>query len=391
MSLDPLDTVRVGIVGPSWWVDYWHLAALKTHPNVEVVGVSGGTERDPESVKAKYGDKAQYFTDYEVMMDSVRPDGVIVCTPNDLHHPVTMAALARDIHVTCEKPIALNAKQAFEMATIAEANNLIGMSNFPYRDNPAVTAFRDLLEEGYVGDVLTVSGSYHGGFGLRRNPNWRSLKHRSGAGILGDLGSHLIDLVRYITGREFVSVSGSMITTLWDAEGELEEILPSDDPHVGERNDDSCTFLAELSDGVQATLHTSWVAYQGAGIQQQEIEVYGTAGRLHLLVSHRGVTLRGLQQGNPHWETIKVEGTVSVEEAGGTDNEDFFRPGRHSPTNSTYRWLEAIRTDKAEVSPSLWDGYFAQEVIDAVILSSEERRWVTIKEVSLMVEDEKEE
>ena len=382
MSLDPLDTVRVGIVGPSWWVNYWHLAALQTHPNVEVVAVSGGAERDPDEVKAKYGANALYFTNYEEMMDTVPMDGVIVCTPNYLHHPVTMAALKRDLHVTCEKPIALNAEQAFEMADTASKRNLIGMSNFPYRDNPAVQAFRKLIDADYVGDILHVSGSYHGGFGLRRNPNWRSLRARSGAGILGDLGSHLIDLVRYITGEEFSAVSGNMITTLWDADGDLDRILHSENPDVGERNDDSCTFLAELTSGAQAVLHTSWVAHQGAGIQQQEIEVYGTEGRLHLIASHRGVSLRGLHAGNPNWETIEVEGVVTVEAANGTEEEDFFRPGRHTPTNTTYRWLEAIRNDETTVEPSLWDGYYAQEVIDAVILSSAERRWVLISEVS---------
>lgn len=382
MSLDPLDAVRVGIVGPSWWVNYWHLAALQTHPNVEVVAVSGDAERNPEDVKAKYGAKAQYFTNYEEMMDSVPMDGVIICTPNDLHHPVAMAALKRDLHVTCEKPIALNVEQAFEMADAASKRNLIGMSNFPYRDNPAVQAFKKLLEEGYVGDILHVSASYHGGFGLRRNPNWRSIRARSGAGILGDLGSHLIDLVRYITGEEFAAVSGNMMTTLWDSEGELERRLHTENPDVGERNDDSCAFLAELSNGAQAILHTSWVAHQGAGIQQQEVEVYGTEGRLHLLVSHRGVSLRGLQSGAPNWEEIAVEGAVTEEAANGEENEDFFRPGRHSATNTTYRWLEAIRNDQPSVSPDLWDGYYAQEVIDAVILSSAERRWVLISEVS---------
>lgn len=381
MSLDPLESVRIGIVGPSWWVNYWHLPALQNHSNTEIVAVCGTSEREPDSVREKYGAAARYFNDYEKMFDSVALDGVIVCTPNDLHHPVTMAALRHDLHVNCEKPVALNAGQALEMAQEAEKRNLLGLTNFPYRDNPAVKAFRSLMDCGYVGDIVHVSGSYHGGFGLGRNPNWRSLRARSGSGILGDLGSHLIDLVRYMTLQEFTAVSGHTMTALWtpedEEEGEPITLIRTEDPRAGIRNDDSCTFLAEFDSGAQGIFHTSWVAYQGASIQQQEIEVYGTEGRLFFHASHSGVVLRGKSKGEPHWEEIPVAGTVRPEEAS-TEEEDYFRPGRLSGTNTTYRWLEAIRTDSAMITPDFWDGYRAQCVIDAVLKSSAERCWSPI-------------
>src|SRR5690348_6029343 len=142
----------------------------------------------------------------ETMLASAPLDGVVVCTPNDLHHPATMAALRHNLHVTCEKPVALNAEQAKEMAETARAHGLIGMTNFPYRDNPAVQTFRRLIAEGAIGTPLHVYGAYHGGYSLNHPPGWRGLRARSNGGILGDLGSHLIDLVRFITGDEFRSV-----------------------------------------------------------------------------------------------------------------------------------------------------------------------------------------
>jgi predicted dehydrogenase len=143
MSLDPLDTVRIGIIGPSWWVNYWHLTAIQTHPDAEIVAICGEKERDAEELRAKYGPHARYYTDRDAMLDHATLDGVIVCTPNDLHHPSAMAALTHDLHVTCEKPLALNAAQAREMADEAKKRNLIGMTNFPYRDNPCVQKFRE--------------------------------------------------------------------------------------------------------------------------------------------------------------------------------------------------------------------------------------------------------
>src|SRR5262249_42154575 len=157
-------------------------------------------ERNADEVKGKFGAEAVFYGDMEAMLSSAPVDGVIVCTPNDLHYPATMAALKHGKHVTCEKPVALNAAQAKEMAETAKTMGLIGMANFPYRDNPCVGSFRRLVAEGYVGKIMHVSGQYHGGFALMRPPGWRGQRARSGAGILGDLGSHLIDLARYITG-----------------------------------------------------------------------------------------------------------------------------------------------------------------------------------------------
>ena len=132
-----------------------------------------------------------------------------------------------------------------------------------------------------------------------------------------------------------------------------------------------------MASGAQGTFHTSWVAYQGAYAQHQEIEVYGTEGRLHFLANHCGTQLRGLRVGEKHWETFPVEGVVSPGSEAEED-EDYFRPGRNSPTNTTYRWIEASRRAENHVSPDLTDGWRAQQVIDAVIQASAERRWVDV-------------
>jgi predicted dehydrogenase len=380
MSLDPLETVRIGIIGPSWWVNYWHLAAIQTHPNAEITALCGEKPRDAEEVRTKYGPNARYYTDREAMLDSAALDGVIVCTPNDLHHPETMAVLNRNLHVTCEKPLALNATQAREMAETARARGLIGMTNFPYRDNPCVQAFRRLLAENAIGTPLHVSGCYYGGFGLRHSPNWRGKRDRSGAGILGDLGSHLIDLARFITGEEFTAVSAHTLTALWpENEADPPTLIRTEDPRAGNRNDDSCVFLAEFGTGMQGNFHTSWVTHQGEYRQQQEVEVCGTEGRLHFLATHAGTFLRQLKPESGCWRDVAVDGIVRPEDSQ-EENEDYFRPGRQTPTNTTYRWIEAIRTGQSHVSPDLEDGWRAQQVIDAVLRSSAERRWVPVGE-----------
>jgi len=376
MSAEPLEEVRVGIIGPSWWVDYWHLAGIRNHPAAEIHAVCGCTGREPGDVTHKYGVQARYYTDYEQMLEFVPLDGVVVCTPNDLHHPATMAALRHGVNVLCEKPLALNAAQAKEMADTARERGLIGMTNFPYRDNPAVAEMRTRLAGGYVGKILHVSGQYHGGFGLRNSPNWRASRERSGAGILGDLGSHLIDLARFVTGDEFAAVAAHSLTVLHSEKG-IDSIIRTEDPRAGARNDDSCAFLSEFRSGAQGIFHTSWIAYQGAYRQHQELEIYGSEGRIHFTANHSGAMVRGMRNGeDERWKLLLADNITLPQE--NAEDEDWFRPGRKTETSTTYRWLEAIRTGQAGVSPSLDDGWHAQQVIDAVIQASAERRWVDI-------------
>ena len=80
--MEPLEQVRVGIVGPSWWVNYWHLAAIQTHPQAIITGICGDSEREPSEVQAKYGTDAQYYTNLEKMLDETPiVKYVCVCQP----------------------------------------------------------------------------------------------------------------------------------------------------------------------------------------------------------------------------------------------------------------------------------------------------------------------
>ena len=315
------------------------------------------------------------------MLEEAALDGVVVCTPNDLHYPLTMAALRSARHVICEKPLAMNAAQALEMAETADRHHLLGMSNFPYRDNPCIQTLQRLIAEGYIGSLLHISGQYHGGFGLSRPPGWRGRRDRSGSGILGDLGSHLIDLARFVTGDEFASVCAHSLSLVRENEDEsgreITKIMRTEDPRAGNRNDDSCAFLAEMRSGAQGIFHTSWVAYQGTEVQHQELDVYGTQGRLHFIANHAGTLLRGKRTGAARWELLPVQGAVAPQE-GREEDEDYFRPGRHTPTNTTYRWIEAIHKGATEVSPDLREGWHAQQVIDAVIAASRDRCWMDV-------------
>ena len=113
------EKVRVGIVGTSWWADAFHLPTLKSHPQAELAAICGRQRERAEEMARKY-EVARVFTDYREMIEAGDLDALVVSTPDDSHHAITMAALDAGLHVLCEKPLALNAAHAREMYAKAE-------------------------------------------------------------------------------------------------------------------------------------------------------------------------------------------------------------------------------------------------------------------------------
>ncbi len=106
--------VRIGVVGTSWWAELMYLPILKCHPHAELVAVCGQNRERVEQLAQKYS-VAHAFTGYREMIEKAGLHALVVSTPDDLHYPITMAALDAGLHVLCEKMLALDAAQARDM------------------------------------------------------------------------------------------------------------------------------------------------------------------------------------------------------------------------------------------------------------------------------------
>ncbi len=135
MKPEMKDRVRVGVIGTSWYADFMHLAALKSHPNAHIAAICGRNRERAEELARKH-DIPRAFTDYRAMIDQAGLDAVVVCTPDDLHYPMTMAALDAGLHVLCEKPLALTLTQARAMLAKAESAGVRHMTYFTHRWEP---------------------------------------------------------------------------------------------------------------------------------------------------------------------------------------------------------------------------------------------------------------
>ena len=144
------------------------------------------------------------------MIASGTLDALVIVTPDVLHYPITMAGLDAGLHILCEKPLALTAAHAREMYDKAEATGRKHMAMFTYRGVPHFRYLRHLIEQGYIGRCYHCHLRYEGGYGREASYAWR-FDRQQGIGILGDLGSHLIDLAHWYVG-DIAKVSGHLAT-----------------------------------------------------------------------------------------------------------------------------------------------------------------------------------
>ena len=146
-------------------------------------------------------------------------DVVHVTSPNDLHLPQARAVLAAGRHVVCEKPLAMTAAESASSSRLAAATGLVNAANFNIRFYPVHQHASEVVRSGEIGDVGLVTGRYFQDWLLLENDwNWRLQPERGGAlRAVGDIGSHWLDLMAFITGRRVVAVMAELATFMGPA------------------------------------------------------------------------------------------------------------------------------------------------------------------------------
>jgi predicted dehydrogenase len=202
MQTPPL---RVAVVGTGM-IAAVHIRSARV-AGAKVIGILGRTPERSADVAAQHDIPKGYANLEELLADA--PDVVHICTPNDQHHPQTLAVLHAGINVVCEKPLALNSAQADELAAAAAAAGVVATVPFAYRFHPMVREIRARIVAGDLGSVIGMHGSYLQDWMLDEDASsWRVDPGASGLSrAFADIGSHWCDLVEFVTGERFVAVS----------------------------------------------------------------------------------------------------------------------------------------------------------------------------------------
>jgi predicted dehydrogenase len=201
--------VGAGFVGPH------HLDAVRRLGYVDVVAIAGSNEASAKK-KADSLYVPRAYGSFEALLND--PDVQVVhnATPNYLHFPVNMAAIAKGKHVVSDKPLAMTAAEAKQLVDAANRAGIVHAVTFNYRGNPLVQQARHLVTSGAIGKPNFVHGQYlQDWLLLDTDYSWRLEPDKGGASsALGDIGSHWCDLAQHISGLRITEVLADITTVI---------------------------------------------------------------------------------------------------------------------------------------------------------------------------------
>jgi len=351
--------VRVAIIGLGMGTS--HAQGYLQVPECELVAVADtNPERlnrniEPngkESYVQRLGE-SNCFSDYKQMLKTVKPDLVSVALPNFLHAPVTLDCLKAGSHVLCEKPMAMNVKQARAMAdTAAKLKKKLGI-NLSYRYMPQARALKDLADSGFLGKPYHAQTRWTRRDGFPGFGSWFGQKELSGGGPLIDLGVHRIDLAMWLMGNpQPVSVSGACHHEIGVPRGKkLKKAYDCEDLAAG---------FIRFDNGVSLVLEISWGNHQ-AQPEMMSTSVYGSKGALVHRNEGGGYQFVGeyFYEQNGH----KLAGTVAAASA--------------SSKSSYFEMVDAIINNKKLLADAE-DGIRIQRVLDGLYQSAATGREVRV-------------
>jgi predicted dehydrogenase len=366
------EKVRIGVVGTSWWADAMYLPALAEHPVADVRAIVGATR--PEHTRAfaaEWGIPAVYDA-VESMLDAEDLDAVLVLSRNDDHQRSAMAAIDRGLHVLCEKPLALSARDARVMTEAATRAGIITMVPFTYRFMPVNRYVKELVDDGYIGHPYHLDMRYFTGYGRSGEYAWRFDAGVAGSGVSGDIGSHFVYLARWFFG-EVEAVTAVLTRAVPRAP------RPDGAPFVA--GDDNAMILLQFANGATGDIHVTSLAYEPGDFgQRHDMDLHGSAGTLHTTTDWvRVQRVEGCRDGDAEIRPLPIPDHVWGD-ARRDDVHDTYRDVFRRGDHMTRGFVTAVAAGRP-ASPDFADGLAVQRVIDAANLSAREGRRVAIAEI----------
>jgi D-xylose 1-dehydrogenase (NADP+, D-xylono-1,5-lactone-forming) len=245
--------VRWGVLGYARIARQSVIPAIARADNAELVAIATRDEAKRNDIRAQSGCERVHAS-YEALLADPDVDAVYIPVPNSFHKPWTLAALRAGKHVLCEKPLALNAQEARDMAHAARTNRRLLMEAFMYRFTERTRRVRDIVASGALGRIRHVNAQFR--FFLDR-PQAAKLQANLGGGALYDVGCYPVNLLGMIT---------EALPVACHAEAEFDQGV---DVHV--------SALLRYPDGMLATIHCGF-----NGHRRTAAEIVGTNGALEI-------------------------------------------------------------------------------------------------------------
>ncbi len=392
-----MDKINVAMIGQGFMgrshSNAWGQVAKFFDPPLKPVmhTVFGQPEEKPQAFAENWGWQ-NASTNWEELVRSSDIGLVDIVTPNFMHAPPAKAALEAGKAVSCEKPIAGTLSEAREMAETAAKLKAKTAVWFVYRRCPAVALAYELVKDGVIGDIRHVRAHYLQDWADESVPlAWRFQKELSGSGAHGDLNAHIIDMTRFVTGQEITEICGAISETFIKQRAMMSGVsaggiaagLEASSQMGDVTVDDTVLFLARFSGGAVASFEA---CRQATGNQNRNgFEMNGTKGslkfdfeRMNELEYYDATAARRVQG----WTTIMCTHGGDHPYVANWWPDAHLIGYEHTFVNEAYDFLCDIAGKTPTVPiPTFDDAYQTQRVLEASMLSAEEKRWVQMDDV----------
>jgi predicted dehydrogenase len=390
----PFQQIRAAVVGTGF-IGVVHVEALR-RLGVEVAGVVGSSpERARE--KAKTAVLPEPYESFEAMLADDRVDVVHITSPNRAHFEQSRAALEAGKHVVCEKPLSMGSKETGELLELASRSGLVHAVNFNIRFYSQCIEAHDRIAAGDIGAVHQVTGSYLQDWLLHDTDwNWRLDPGQGGElRAVGDIGSHWIDLVQYVTGRRVEAVMADLSTVIPVRRvptGPV-ETFSGRAGAAGETVDremtteDTAGILLRLEGGARAVCAVSQMSAGRRNACSWQVD--GASGAVawsserpeELWLGHREAANQILLR-DPTLQTPPAAAAQVLPAGHAEGFADTFR----ELYRAVYRAVAAGAPPERPDYPTFAEGHDQALIADAIAVSAREGRWVAVERAPTLQE-----
>ena len=331
--------IKVSIIGFGR-MGITHFSIINSNPLVEVVAVAD-TSSTITSLLKKYTNVKTY-NNYQDLFKNEILDAAIICTPPNLHHPISVLAAENNIHVFLEKPCTLNKDRALDLSNIFQQKGLVNQVGYVNRFNDIFLEVKRLLEKKLIGKIINFRSEMYSGTILKSDSenSWRSSR-KSGGGATIDMAAHAIDLVNFLIGKPD-KVIGSNLIKIFSTH--VEDAINS-------------TFI--YSNGVTGTLNVNW-SDESYRKPTNKIEIFGNRGKM--IANQHGLKIyckkedenEKLRKG---WNTVYIT--------------DVFKPvpfyvRGNEFTSQLYHFIACINDRVNKSSCTFMDASYTLDVIEQI-------------------------
>ena len=325
-------------------------------------------------------------SDWRSVVEDPEIDIIDIATPNHLHAEIAIAAAAAGKHIISEKPLARNGEEAKTMYDAVKNAGIVHMVAFNYRRTPAVALAKKYIDEGAIGEILNFRGTYLQDWSADPDGplSWRFQKSIAGSGSLGDIGTHVVDMARFLCG-EITQVNTQLKTWVKTRPlqaGGVDKLGASTKDATAPRGDvdvdDEVLSLLEFQNGAIGSLEATRNAHGRNNFLT--FEIHGTIGSIYFNYERRDelqVAFASDPADRKGFRTVYTgpahpygEGLWPIPALGIGYGE--------TKIIETYDFVKAIM-EGGEVSPNFKDGYQINLIADALAASAQSRSWTSVQ------------